>query len=98
MNESTHSDKDVTEGTQTLEDIAEEVEREREERGRSEFEEPAKPDEQLMSDAAAMSEDNPDIDAESREDHTTGSDELEGRAERGADGILRIPPNARGVS
>ncbi len=98
MNGSTHHDKDLTEGTETLQDIADEVEREREERGRSEFDAPDKPDEQAMSDAAAMSEDNPDIDAESREDHVAKLQGPDGRAERGADATLRFPPTGRGVN
>ena len=69
MNESEQEDQKIHEGTEALVDIAKDVEREREKRGRSEFEQPAKPDEQLMADAAAVSEDNPDIDAENREDH-----------------------------
>ncbi|MCB2411866.1 hypothetical protein LGT39_03245 [Demequina sp. TTPB684] len=98
MNDSTRSDKSVSEGTEALQQIAEEVEREREERGGSEFDPPAKPDEQLMADEAAHSADNPDLDEDTREDHATGSDDTDGRAERGAEDILRIPPHARGVS
>ena len=63
VNDSTRDDKEVREGTEALQQIADDVEREREERGRSEFQAPAKPDEQLISDTAAVSEDNPDIDA-----------------------------------
>lgn len=101
MNDSTHDDKDdkdVSEGTETLKDIADEVESEREERGRSEFDAPVKPDEQLMSDAAAMFEDNPDLDAETHGDHVAESEGPDGRAERGADAGLRFPPTGRGIS
>ncbi len=98
MNESKNDDEEVSEGTEALQQIADEVEREREERGRSEFEAPAKPDEQLMADEAAVSADNPDIDAESREDHVDGPDDTDGRAERGADAVLRYPPTERGVN
>ncbi|WP_291382722.1 hypothetical protein [Demequina sp.] len=69
MSESDRENQEVHEGTETLLNIADEVERERERRGRSEFDGPDEPEEQAMSDAAAFSEDNPDIDADTREDH-----------------------------
>ncbi len=69
MGELDEDQENLHEDTETLQDIAAEVEREREDQGRSDVDGPDKPEERMMSDAAALSEDNPDIDAESREDH-----------------------------
>ncbi len=69
MSESEADEQKIHEGTEALQNIADEVEREREKDGKSDFDGPEKPDEQLMSDAAAHSDENPDIDAETREDH-----------------------------
>lgn len=87
MNESTHDDKEVHEGTEALQHIADEVERERAERGRTDFDVPDIPEEQAMANAAAHSEENPDAADESREDH-----------EPGADNTLGVFPRSRGVS
>ena len=69
MNDSEEEKQEIHEGTEALQNIADDVERERGKDGTSEFDEPEKPEEQLMSDAAAHSEENPDIDAETSEDH-----------------------------
>ncbi len=69
MSESESEEQKFQEGTEALQEIADEVEAEREQSGRSDIDAPDIPEEQAMSDAAAHSEDNPDIDAESREDH-----------------------------
>ncbi len=69
MGESEEDQEKVHEGTAALQEIAEEVEAERERSGRSDIDGPDKPEERMMSDAAAISEENPDIEAESREDH-----------------------------
>lgn len=98
MNESTHDDEAVHKGTEALQHIADEVERERAERGRTEFDAPDMPDEQAMAEAAAHSEDNPDVEAESREDHEPAAEGAKGRAERGVNNTLREVPPSRGVS
>lgn len=98
MNESMKDDKEIHEGTEALQNIAEEVERERAERGRTDFDVPDLPDEQAMAEAAAHSEENPDVADESREDHEPAAEGTKGRAERGADNTLRMPPRSRGVS
>jgi hypothetical protein len=69
MSELDQDPEKIHEGTEALKDLAEDVGREREERGRSDLDPVPKSDEQLMSDAAAYFEDNPDIDAENGENH-----------------------------
>ncbi len=69
MGELEEDQEKIHEGTEALQEIAEEVEAEREQSGRSDIDAPDKPEERMMSDAAAHSEENPDIEAESREDH-----------------------------
>lgn len=59
----------IHEGTAALQELAAEVEQDREERGRSEFAAPEQPDERAMADAAALSEDAPDADNPTRESH-----------------------------
>ncbi len=98
MKESGQSQEEVHEGTEALQKVADDVERERAERGRTDFDAPDIPEEQAMADAAAHSEDNPDVEAESREDHVPGAEGTKGRAERGADNILREVPPSRGVN
>ncbi|PKQ18434.1 MAG: hypothetical protein CVT68_03410 [Actinobacteria bacterium HGW-Actinobacteria-8] len=69
MSELDPDQEKIHEGTEALREIAEEVEREREETGRSDLDGPQKPNERMMSDAAALFEDNPDVEADTREDH-----------------------------
>ena len=61
--------ENLHEGTAALQELAAEVEQERAERGRSEFAPPDQPDERAMADAAALSEDAPDVDNVTRESH-----------------------------
>lgn len=98
MNESMKDDKEVHKGTEALQHIADEVERERAERGRTDFDVPDLPDEQAMAEAAAHSEENPDVADESREDHEPAAEGTKGRAKRGVNNTLREVPPARGVN
>ena len=67
-----NDEQKLREGTETLQQLAEEVERERAEHGRSGLDGARLDvsDEQAMADAAATSADNPDVDNETREDHS----------------------------
>lgn len=98
MNESEQEEQKIHEGTEALQNIADEVERERQQRGRTDFDAPDEAPERAMADAAAHSEDNPDVDADSREDHARGGSGTVGRAERGADSVLREVPPSQGVN
>lgn len=94
MNESTNltDEKALHEGTRALQDIAADVERERAQRGRSEFEAPDQGAERAIADEAALSADHPDADADTREDHAPGTQAMSGRAERGVESILARGP------
>lgn len=94
MNESTNSLSDeqkLHEGTETLQQIAEDVERERQEKGHSEFDETTTSDEQAIANASASSEENPDVVNEQREDHRPGEEDLGTRSERGVNATLGTP-------
>lgn len=88
-----NDERDFHEGTKALHEIAEEVERERAERGRSSVDgAPARTaEEQAMADAAATSEDSHDLDNDTREDHSPGTGDLNGRADRGIETQLGVP-------
>lgn len=93
MNESTNltDEQKLHEGTETLQQIAEDVERERAQRGGSEFDEQPEPDERAIADASAVSEDNPDVANPTREDDSPRADDADGRAERGVVHTLGTP-------
>jgi hypothetical protein len=68
MNDSTHDDKEVSEGTEALQHIADEVERERETRGRSSLDQIVLPDGEALADTLESSAHSPDVDSKTRED------------------------------
>ena len=88
-NSPTKKQQKVREGTLALQEIAEEVEQEREQNGSTQFDPPAEPEERAMADAAAFSEDNPDASGKSREDHEPPVRAAMDRAETAVQGVLR---------
>lgn len=92
MNESMESEDRSHKDTEVLQQVAAEAEHDRAVHGRSKFDAPDLPDEQLMSDAAAHSEDSPDIDADTREDHFPGGRPVTVVSENGGGSILREGP------
>jgi len=96
MNESSEElqdDQKVHEGTQALVDIANEVETEREDHGRSDVDAADESEGRAMSDEAAFSEDDPDGAADTREDHRPGAVGGEGSIARGVAGVMEAAPN-----
>ncbi len=94
MNESMESEERRRKDTEILQEIAAEAEHDRAAHGRSKFDAPDLPDEQLMSDAAAHSEDSPDVDADTREDHSPAAHAVTVVSENGGAAILRGGPGA----
>ena len=81
------------EGTKALHEIAEEVERERAERGRASVDgAPVRTaEEQAMADAAATSEDSHDVDNDTREDHSPGTGDFTHGGDRDVEAHFGVP-------
>ncbi len=92
MDESKENEERMHTDTEVLQEIAAEAERDRASRGHSEFEAPEEPEERLMSDAAAFSDENPDVDADTREDHEHGVPPVMVVSENGGGTVLPEVP------
>ena len=93
MNESNNEIQKVHEATRALQGIAEDIERERAERGRADSDPRGESEGRAMSDEATFSEDHPDGAADAREDHRPGAVGGEGSIESSVQGVLDAAPN-----
>lgn len=74
MKDPTHDDKEVSEGTAALQHIADEVERERESRGRSDLDQIVLPDGEALADTLGSSADSSEVDSKPVDDNPSGTD------------------------
>lgn len=96
MNESNNEIQKVHEATRALQSIAEDIERERAERGRADSDPRGESDGRDVADAAASSETNPDGARASGKDHVPGAPAVTGRDETGVQDAMRpVPVQAR---
>ena len=93
MNESKNEIQKMHEATRALQGVAEDMERERAERGRADSDPRGESEGRAMSDEATFSEDHPDGVADTREDHRSGAVGGGGNIQSSVQGVLDVAPN-----